>query len=170
MRLEFAEGCDGYKISFHFAPNEYFENEVLTKTIVIPGMLGGESMGSMPSVEKLQGCDITWKAGKCLTYKEVKKTTKKKGKKVTTMKKEPQPSFFRFFETPNMEEAAELSEEEQYELSEMIDVHASVAFELQRKIIPRAVDWCVTRIAVMLFCLSHDSLACARLPRSSFCV
>lgn len=58
VRLEFAEGCDGYKISFHFAPNEYFENEVLTKTIVIPGMLGGACLAFAAAAWHMRACPL----------------------------------------------------------------------------------------------------------------
>jgi len=104
-------------------------------------MMGGGRLGSDPTIEKIEGCDVHWKAGKDLTEKEVKKTTKKKGKKVTVTKKEPQESFFRFFETPNMEADEDMEPEDAYELQAQIHMEMEVGFEIKNKIIPRAVDW-----------------------------
>lgn len=132
----------GFRLVFHFGANDYFSDEKLTKTFHIPHMMGGGRLGSDPTIEKLEGCEIHWKAGKNLTEKEVKKTTKKKGKKVTQVKKEPQESFFRFFDTPDMEDDTnDLEPEEVYELQEQISMEMEVGFEIKNKIIPRAVDW-----------------------------
>ena len=59
-------------------------------------------------VKKIEGCDIHWKAGKNVTVKLVKKKGKGKNKKPVT-KEEEVPSFFRFFETPDL---SELDDEE----------------------------------------------------------
>ena len=137
----------GFRLTFHFAPNAFFTDDKLTKTFRIPNMLGGGKIGSDPSIEKLEGCEIHWVAGKSLIEKEVKKTTKKGKKKVTTTKKVPQESFFRFFDTPNMEEDEDLGEDEAYELQSQIHMEMEVGFEIKNKIIPRAVDW-FTNIAI----------------------
>jgi nucleosome assembly protein 1-like 1 len=110
ITLEYVDDFQGFKLLFHFAPNPFFDNEVLTKTFNIPDMMGGAS-GGEPSVESLPGTDIKWKAGKNLTVKVIKKTVKKKGKKTTVSKEEPQDSFFAFFDSPDMESEPENMEE-----------------------------------------------------------
>ena len=79
----------GFTLKFFFEPNEYFTNDVLTKRYEIPNLL----LADEPVLKDVAGCDINWKAGKCLTYKEVKKTQRAKGGKRagqirTAMKKE----------------------------------------------------------------------------------
>jgi nucleosome assembly protein 1-like 1 len=68
---------DGFTLSFHFRPNEYFSNTVLTKRYLIPNFLLEEE----PVMESVKGCEIMWKPGKCLTHTEVKKTQRAKGGK-----------------------------------------------------------------------------------------
>jgi hypothetical protein len=74
------------------------------------------------------------------------KKGKQRGKVVT--KEEEVPSFFRFFETPDLasleEEADEEDEEaqqEKMELFEQIQTEMAVAGVLREKLIPNAVNW-----------------------------
>jgi len=62
------EGKENFSIKFHFSPNEYFENEVLTARFV---------MLSENDVDKIEGTDIKWKEGKDLTKKTITKKQKK---------------------------------------------------------------------------------------------
>lgn len=104
----------GFVLEFHFSPNEYFENPVLTKTFHIPDYIERTSTAvdadqenededgyGQEDVKEIIGCDIKWKPGKNVTVKLVKKKSKGKGGKVVT-KEEDVPSFFRFFGTPKM--------------------------------------------------------------------
>jgi nucleosome assembly protein 1-like 1 len=54
----------------------------------------------------VQGCEIHWKPGKCLTHKIIKKKQRGKGKNAgqvrTIEKKEETESFFRWFSPPAM--------------------------------------------------------------------
>ena len=65
-------------------------------------------------VKAIDGCDIAWKAGKDVTVKITKKKSKggKKGKGAVVVKEEPLPSFFRFFETPELVAPPGATEEE----------------------------------------------------------
>lgn len=152
VTTEYLEGGNGFKLTFHFAPNPFFENETLVKSVGIPNMLGGGPIGVEPSIESLTGCEITWKAGKDLTVETTKKTVKRKGKKTTVTKTEPRPSFFRFFESPDMEaEMEEPGDDEDEEdegalqkhiaLQQQIHADVTIATILRNKIVPRAVDW-----------------------------
>jgi hypothetical protein len=64
------------------------------------------------NVKKIDGCDIAWKAGKNVTVKVTKKKSKGKGAKGKAVTQEEElPSFFRFFETPDLEAADEDDED-----------------------------------------------------------
>ena len=121
----------GFRVDFHFAANPYFENAVLSKVFHIPHMIEGapEAEGGAAAaaeeeedeeddedafdVKKIEGTEVQWKAGHNVTVKVVKKKSKGKGKGggKTITKEEELPSFFRFFETPDMEAAQDDDEE-----------------------------------------------------------
>lgn len=65
-------------------------------------------------MKKIQGTDILWKSGKNLCVKMVSKRVKGgRGKpKKTVQKQEEVPSFFRFFETPDMNISEDMEAEE----------------------------------------------------------
>jgi hypothetical protein len=110
--------AQGFKVEFTFSENPFFTNTTLSKTFHIKDMVGegpddkeaqeGEEEDeeddkeSVDGVQKIEGTDINWKAGKNLTVKWV--TKKGKGKKAKAVRKEEEvPSFFRFFDTPSLE-------------------------------------------------------------------
>jgi hypothetical protein len=64
------ENGEGFTLDFHFAPNDYFENKVLTKKYEVPNLL----LGDEPILKNVEGCEINWKSGQSLTYREVTKT------------------------------------------------------------------------------------------------
>jgi nucleosome assembly protein 1-like 1 len=76
VRLSYLDkGKPGFKIDFHFTPNEYFENEVLSKTYVFQDELGytGDFV-----YERAIGTEIKWKEDKDLTKEfEIKKQRNK---------------------------------------------------------------------------------------------
>merc|ERR1712070_1105356 len=86
----------GFTLEFHFKPNPYFSNEVLTKSYTVPNL----ALEIEPFLEKSSGCTINWKSGKNLTQEEkrYKNRNKKKGQqvKIKIVEKE---SFFNFFKT-----------------------------------------------------------------------
>jgi nucleosome assembly protein 1-like 1 len=94
---DFEDG-KGFTLEFHFKENDFFTEKVLTKRYEIPNLL----LADEPILKKVEGCEINWKDGKCLTYTEVsKKQRSKSGKKAGQVKtittKEETPSFFHFF-------------------------------------------------------------------------
>lgn len=143
ISYELLDDANGFKLVFTFAANDFFSDTTLTKSFIIPNMLGGDEPGSEPAVQKLVGSEIHWKAGKCLTESKKKVTKKVGGKKKTVEKTEPVPSFFRFFDTPDMDalEADALGAEESMALIELINAEIEVGFTLRNKIIPSAVKW-----------------------------
>ena len=94
----------GFTLEFHFSPNEYFTDTVLTKEYEIKAEVDPEDPFSFEGAEisKCKGCDIHWKKGKNVTVRSVSKKQKHKSKgNVRTVNKEvPNDSFFNFFSPP----------------------------------------------------------------------
>ena len=70
-----AKGQPGYKISFYFEPNEYFENDILVKTYIYQEEVGywGDFV-----YDRALGTTIKWKEDKDLTKEfEIKKQRNK---------------------------------------------------------------------------------------------
>lgn len=86
-----------FQLEFHFKPNDYFENSVLTKTYHIkcePDELYPFSFDG-PEIFKATGCEIKWKEGKNLTLK-----TEDRPK--SALKFFETPTFFNFFNPPTV--------------------------------------------------------------------
>lgn len=64
-----------FTLEFHFAPNEFFTDTVLTKEYLMKCTPDPEDPFSFdgPEIYKSRGCEIHWKEGKDLTVKTVKK-------------------------------------------------------------------------------------------------
>ena len=62
-------------MTFEFAENPYFNNKVLVKTYEIPNLF----LNDEPVIEKVTTTKIDWKAGMCLTFKEVTKKQRARG-------------------------------------------------------------------------------------------
>lgn len=127
----------GFRLYFYFDSNPFFDNEVLTKTY---HMIDEED----PILEHAEGTEITWKSGKNLTVKVMKKKPKKGSKqtgKVLT-KTEPCESFFNFFSPPKIpDEGEELEEEEMEQLQEVMEADYEIGVSIKEKLIPHAVSW-----------------------------
>lgn len=93
----------GYTLEFHFNKNEFFSNEVLTKTYELSSEKDKSNLLSFEggSLHKCLGTNIEWAQGKDITTKTVKKkqTAKGNGNSRGVSKEEKQDSFFAFFET-----------------------------------------------------------------------
>ncbi|XP_063584155.1 LOW QUALITY PROTEIN: nucleosome assembly protein 1-like 4 [Pongo abelii] len=88
-------------LEFHFEPNDYFANSVLTKTCKMksePDKADPFSFAG-PEIMDCDGCTIDWKKGKNVTVKTIKKKQKHKGPgAVRTITKQVSiESFFNFF-------------------------------------------------------------------------
>ena len=53
------------KVNFHFGPNDYFDNQVISLKLIYKA--------DSEEVQKTEGTVITWKDGKDVTKKKVKK-------------------------------------------------------------------------------------------------
>ena len=74
-------GTDKFILEFEFGQNDYFENEVLTKTYNLQNKIDEEDpLGyEGPEIISCKGCQIKWKKGMNVTEKIVKKRQKHKG-------------------------------------------------------------------------------------------
>ena len=132
----------GFVLRFHFSDaNPYFANTTLTKTYNVPNLLVADE----PILKNVEGCDIDWKEGKCLTYKTSTKKQRGKGKHSgqirTIQKQERQDSFFHFFLPPKLPCMEEMDEDEAERLEEAFDADYDVAQAFRLNIVPKAVLW-----------------------------
>jgi nucleosome assembly protein 1-like 1 len=154
-------GKPGFKLIFTFTPNEFFENEVLTKTYIYQQELGynGDFI-----YDRAIGTEIKWKEDKDLTKEfEIKKQRNKSepcSPSITDIlhltrrtdtnrtrlvrKARPTESFFNFFIPPlPLEEAdlEDLEDDEADEAEEKLELDYQLGEDFKDKIIPRAIDY-----------------------------
>jgi nucleosome assembly protein 1-like 1 len=138
--LDDADG-NGFTLEFHFGPNEYFQNSILTKRYEVPNLL----LGDEPILKNVEGCKIQWFPKKCLTHREIVKKQRGKGKhagQIRNIKKqERRESFFHFFEPPKMPSMESMDEDEAERLEELFDADYDVAQAFRSQLIPNAVLW-----------------------------
>uniref|UniRef100_A0A8D2H5F9 Nucleosome assembly protein 1-like 2 n=1 Tax=Urocitellus parryii TaxID=9999 RepID=A0A8D2H5F9_UROPR len=121
-----------FTLEFHFEPNDYFTNEVLTKTYMLKSKLDYSDphpfRGS--AVEHCIGCKIDWKEGKNVTVQRVLKKQRHRfwGLMRTTTQVFPRESFFNFFNALQWGLDADEDEEDVF-----------IAHTLRTFVIPRAV-------------------------------
>eukprot|EP01002_Notosolenus_urceolatus_P001529 NODE_1398_length_1431_cov_129.399421_g1163_i0.p2 GENE.NODE_1398_length_1431_cov_129.399421_g1163_i0~~NODE_1398_length_1431_cov_129.399421_g1163_i0.p2 ORF type:complete len:395 (+),score=149.56 NODE_1398_length_1431_cov_129.399421_g1163_i0:125-1309(+) len=124
----------GFRLDFHFASNNFFAENLLTKTYTYT------NDDDQIVLKQVKGCKISWNDGKNLTVDQVTKKQKKgKGKNAATrtvVVEEPCESFFNFFSP------TEITGEEQDEEDEsMIEQDFELGQSIRSKLIPRAVGW-----------------------------
>ncbi|EJF58511.1 nucleosome assembly protein [Dichomitus squalens] len=148
IRIEYLPSTEpkpGFKLLFKFAPNDYFENEVLEKTYLYQEEVGysGDFM-----YDRAIGTEIKWKEDKDLTKEfEVKKQRNKNTNRTRLVRKaRPTASFFNFFSPPQPPsdeaiESGELDEDELEELEEKLEIDYQLGEDIKEKIIPRAIDY-----------------------------
>ncbi|KAI4579324.1 hypothetical protein MJG53_001197 [Ovis ammon polii x Ovis aries] len=128
-----------FVLEFHFEPNEYFTNEVLTKTYRMrsePDDSGPFSFDG-PEIMGCTGCQIDWKKGKNVTLKTIKKKQKHKGRGTvrTVTKTVSNDSFFNFFAPPEVPESGDLDDDSEGILAADFEI----GHFLRERIIPRSV-------------------------------
>lgn len=104
-----------FQLEFHFKPNDYFENSVLTKTYHVKCEPDEQYPFSFdgPEIYKSSGCEIKWKAGKNLTEK-----TDERPK--SSLKFFGTPTFFNFFNPPEINSSEAANDWEDNEQIEVI--------------------------------------------------
>ncbi|XP_078805266.1 nucleosome assembly protein 1-like 4a isoform X4 [Oryzias latipes] len=90
-----------FTLEFHFEPNGYFNNAVLTKVYKMKSEPDASDPFSFegPEIIDCEGCQIDWHKGKDVTVKTIKKKQKHKGRGTirTVTKQVSNDSFFNFF-------------------------------------------------------------------------
>lgn len=129
-----------FTLEFHFEPNEYFINSVLTKVYTMKSEPDQADPFSFegPEIVDCEGCAIDWKKGKNVTVKTIKKKQKHKGRGTvrTITKQVPNDSFFNFFSPVKASGDGEAMDEES-ELCLASDFEIGHFF--RERIVPRAV-------------------------------
>ncbi|EAU87151.2 nucleosome assembly protein I [Coprinopsis cinerea okayama7 len=146
IQLEYtADGKPGFKLLFHFTPNDYFENDVLEKTYYYQEKVG---YGGDFVYDRAIGTDIKWKEDKDLTKEfEIKKQRNKTTNRTRLVRKaKPADSFFNFFyppvpPSPEAIEEGEIDEDELDEIEEKLEIDYQIGEDLKEKIVPRAIDY-----------------------------
>ncbi|XP_029901392.1 nucleosome assembly protein 1-like 1 isoform X1 [Myripristis murdjan] len=128
-----------FSLEFHFEPNDFFTNTVLTKTYKMRSEPdeGDPFSFDGPEIMGCTGCTIDWTKGKNVTLKTIKKKQKHKGRGTvrTVTKTVPNDSFFNFFTPPEVPESGELDEDSEAILAADFEI----GHFIRERIVPRAV-------------------------------
>jgi len=131
----------GFVLEFHFNPNEYFSNSVLTKEYIMKCSPEKNDPFSFegPEIYKSKGCIIDWKKGKNVTVKTIKKNQKHKsrGSTRTVMKTVQNESFFNFFTPPVVPEGADTDVDE--DTQRLLTSDFEIGHYIRERIVPRAI-------------------------------
>ncbi|WBW71329.1 histone H2A-H2B chaperone Nap2 [Schizosaccharomyces osmophilus] len=135
-----SEGQKGYRLEFDFAPNDYFSNNVLTKTYYYKQELSptGEFL-----YDRAEGDEIEWKRPDCnLTVEVETKKQRNKRTKQTRMVRStvPADSFFTFFVPPQVNEEESDSEDGFEDKTELMELDYQLGEIFKDQIIPLAVE------------------------------
>ncbi|XP_075401326.1 nucleosome assembly protein 1-like 4 isoform X1 [Tenrec ecaudatus] len=129
-----------FVLEFHFEPNDYFSDPVLTKTYRMKAEPDAADPFSFegPEIVDCDGCTIDWKKGKNVTVKTVRKKQKHKGRGTvrTVTKQVPSDSFFNFFSPLKASGDGEsLDEDSEFTLASDFEI----GHFFRERIVPRAV-------------------------------
>lgn len=135
--------CPKLVVSFEFAPNPFFTNSVLTKTVVF------NATGD--AVNEVQGSEINWKSGRDLCYgTEIKKLRSRSKPNITSSVEEKvhKSSFFHFFSEISAQQCDhDHDHDHEHDHDELEDQYgrmmadAEICSFIDKYIIPNAVDW-----------------------------
>jgi nucleosome assembly protein 1-like 1 len=140
IRVSLSNDPMGFKLEFVFSPNEFFNDEVLTKEYDLrcdPDLEDPWNYDGL-AIVKCRGCKIDWKKGKNVTEKTVtkKQKHKSKGQVRTVTKTVKTDSFFNFFDPPQVPEKEEDLDDETHAL---LQADWEIGEVIRQSIVPRAV-------------------------------
>ncbi|XP_031781461.1 nucleosome assembly protein 1-like isoform X1 [Nasonia vitripennis] len=131
----------GFVLEFHFSPNDYFSNSVLTKEYHMKCVPEKDDPFSFegPEIYKCKGCIIDWKKGKNVTVKTIKKSQKHKsrGSKRTVTKTVQNDSFFNFFTPPIVPDDADAEVDDETQV--LLTSDFEIGHYIRERIVPRAI-------------------------------
>lgn len=130
----------GFTLNFYFSENEYFNENILSKHYFFDNKPPSEDPLHYdgPQIVRTRGTPITWKPGKNVTIKIMKKVKKHKNRKETRTftKTVKQDSFFNFFDPPH----ETLTDEDIDEFTaELLQEDFRIASFMREVMIPQAV-------------------------------
>ncbi|KAL4613461.1 nucleosome assembly protein 1-like 4 isoform X1 [Arapaima gigas] len=140
IKVKFSEPGQpmSFTLEFHFEPNSYFTNTVLTKVYKMKSEpeSGDPFSFEGPEIVDCEGCEINWNKGKDVTVKTIKKKQKHKGRGTvrTITKTVPNDSFFNFF-SPIKGTASRKDEDSEFTLAADFEI----GHFFRERIVPRAV-------------------------------
>lgn len=142
VRMSYLNEASGFKLEFVFdtSKNEFFSDEILTKTYFYQDGVGYS--GDLV-YDHAEGCEIHWKEGKDLTHKvETKKQRNKNTNQTRTVKRSvPTSSVFNFFNPPRPPKDGADEDVDLDEIDERLELDYQIGEDLKDRIIPRAVDY-----------------------------
>ncbi|XP_015784720.1 nucleosome assembly protein 1-like 1-A [Tetranychus urticae] len=140
IKIKMTDKPMSFTLEFHFSPNEFFTNTILTKTYELKCAPDEDDPFSFegPEISKAIGCKINWNQGKNVTIKTVMKKQKHKAKGSTrTVPKEVESdSFFNFFTPPDIPENEEDIDET---TQEILQADFEIGEIIRHRLVPRAV-------------------------------
>jgi len=136
VECKILEDGNSYSLFFHFSENEFFTNNLLTKTFVLK---------EAENPVKSEGTEIDWKEGKNVTKKTIKKKqkNKKNGQQRVVTKEVDDDSFFNFFKTVSVEaeDLDDLDDEEADYMQERMDIDYDISQVLMDEVIPYSLEY-----------------------------
>uniref|UniRef100_A0A669CYA1 Nucleosome assembly protein 1-like 4a n=1 Tax=Oreochromis niloticus TaxID=8128 RepID=A0A669CYA1_ORENI len=141
IQVKFSEPGEpmSFTLEFHFEPNGYFNNAVLTKVYKMKSEPDPSDPFSFegPEIIDCEGCQIDWHKGKDVTVKTIKKKQKHKGRGTvrTVTKQVPNDSFFNFFNPVKAPPDGEMDEDSEFTLATDFEI----GHFFRERIVPRAV-------------------------------
>ncbi|CAM4469944.1 unnamed protein product [Lepidochelys olivacea] len=141
IKVKFSEAGQpmSFTLEFHFESNDFFTNEVLTKSYRMRSEPDDSDPFSFdgPEIMGCTGCQIDWKKGKNVTLKTIKKKQKHKGRGTvrTVTKTVSNDSFFNFFSPPEVPESGDLDDDAEAILAADFEI----GHFLRERIVPRSV-------------------------------
>lgn len=150
-----------FQLEFHFKPNDYFENSVLTKTYHVKCEPDEQYPFSFdgPEIYKSTGCEIKWKAGKNLTEQNDERSK-------SALKFFDVPTFFNFFNPPEIT-PGDSEDNEQIEVINIMSRNDSIAKLQSILCIFRSIWRVISKLDIIWKSESFHALCCSSLGRSN---
>jgi len=143
IKIGYLDDNPGFKLDFFFSPNDFFSNDILSKTYYLSEP-SAESHSDDYMYDRAEGTTIEWKEGKNLAVKvETKKQRHKETNQTRVVKKTIQSdTFFNFFNPPKVpKDDEDITEEEAADLDERLEADYEIGEDIKEKLIPNAVGW-----------------------------
>lgn len=128
-----------FRLNFHFLPNEYFTNTVLTKTYIFKIEVDPNEplVFDAPEIQSAIGCEINWKKNKNLTKPQKLIESDYFHEATTAEVEERAPSFFNFFDMKDFENKSK-ENMTQDEVADLIIDH-EIGYIFKETVIPKAI-------------------------------